>query len=511
MVGNTMHKLSQHVRGCFNMKRRRDSNSSNSSNGEQRSSSEMTIVHVSMEESRRNTRMLKQTNAVPMNYWMQSDDESDTDGAYSPNVPNKELGRAYSPNVPNKELGRAYSPNVPNKGLGSVYSPNVLSRESSFVDVLSDRSDAESDNDAVSYASDMHFMPLRSVPAPKTGRAKATNSAPVQQGRKFSRDEWEKRANQAVFGTRRSHADEASISSNDWDAQTSPAPYKAERTLTTSSQGPYPKPMTKQKSGISVRAGQIPNKLCSNALNELLFSTNEQIDGDLHDMMEDYINGRGIGNLTDDFDAIVDHAYSGFITAARAILDITKDTQTEQTNAKAPDMRRYPSSKYAGSMESLLSEIVDCYTNQTEDSGNSYAHGSWRSSHMRTSPRQSLQAEQQMDSYGIDVIKYNKEQLRRYAVTSLSKYVESQVLFSTGIENDLADKLDEAAESLRMITQQIHTLESCGTRVEANEMGALRKRAIRYRRTVKQLKADAKDASSVRRIFEMALLEVQML
>ncbi|KAJ2253724.1 hypothetical protein EV176_007420, partial [Coemansia sp. RSA 451] len=135
MVGNTMHKLSQHVRGCFNMKRRRDSNSSNSSNGEQRSSSEMTIVHVSMEESRRNTRMLKQTNAVPMNYWMQSDDESDT-------------GSAYSPNVPNKELGRAYSPNVPNKELGSVYSPNVLSRESSFVDVLSDRSDAESDNDA---------------------------------------------------------------------------------------------------------------------------------------------------------------------------------------------------------------------------------------------------------------------------------------------------------------------------------------------------------------------------
>ncbi|KAJ2501704.1 hypothetical protein GGH96_001668 [Coemansia sp. RSA 1972] len=504
VAGNTMHKLSQHVRGCFNMKRRRHSDTSNSDNGEHRSSSEMTIVHVSMEESRRNTRTLKQAqNTVPMNYWMQSDDESDACSAYSPNVPNKELGSVCSANVPNKE----YS--------GSVYSANVPSREPSYVDVLSDRSDEDvlSDNDdALSYTSETHFMPLRSVPAPKTMRAKPTNSAPTQQGRRFSRDEWEKRANQAVFGTRRSHADEASISSNDWDA---PAPYKHEHSAPPNYGTHSPKPLLKQKSGISVRAGQIPNKLCSNALNELLFSTNEQIDGDLHDMVEDYINGRGIGNLTDDFEAIVDHAYAGFITAARAILDITKDTQDEHTNkndAVPPAMRRYSSSKYAGSMESLLSEIVDCYTNQTEDTRNSYARGStWRSSHVRTSPRQSLKAEQQMDSYGIDVIKYNKEQMRRYAVTSLSKYINSQVLFSTGIENDLADKLDEAAESLRMITQQIQTLESCGTKVEANDMGALRKRAFRYRRTVKQLKVDAKDASNVRRIFEMALLEVQIL
>ncbi|KAJ2662086.1 hypothetical protein IW148_003134 [Coemansia sp. RSA 1199] len=506
VAGNTMHKLSQHVRGCFNMKRRRHSDTSNSDNGEQRSSSEMTIVHVSMEESRRNTQTLKQAHStVPMNYWMQSDDESDACSAYSPNIPSRE---------PNE------------RDRCSVYSANVPSREPSYVDVLSDRSDdAQSDNDDVlSDTSETHFMPLRSVPAPRSVRAKPAGSGSVRtDGRRFSRDEWEKRAGQAVFGSRRSHADEASISSNDaWDAQ--PAIHKQEPKLPTLNYNTgatsYPKPpMSKQKSGISVRAGQVPNKLCSSALNELLFSTNEQIDGDLHDMIEDYINGRGIGNLTDDFEAIVDHAYSGFITAARAILDITKDTQDERlsnTHEHPPAMRRYPSSKYAGSMESLLSEIVDCYTNQTEDAGNSYARGStWRTSHARTSPRQSVAAEQQMGTYGIDVIKYNKEQLRRYAVTTLSKYINSQVLFSTGIENDLADKLDEAAEALRLITQQIATLESLyGGKEQTknnNDMGALRKRAFRYRRTVKQLKIDAKDASNVRRIFEMALLEVQIL
>ncbi|KAJ2356269.1 hypothetical protein GGF43_002183 [Coemansia sp. RSA 2618] len=467
-----MHKLSQHVKGCFTMKRRRRSDTSNSDSGEQRSSSEMTIVHVSMEESRRNTQTLKETRggSVPMNYWMMSDDDDDESDA------------------------------------SSVYSDNVPSREPSYVDVLSD--------------SETNFMPLRSVPKPKnssmakeTTVPKTTNipraanipkaaSVPKSKpaGRRFSRDEWQEKAGEALFGSCRNNTGDESAESDDmWSGQATP-----------------------QVSGISLRAGQSPYKLCSSALNELLFSTNAQIDGDLHDMVEDYISGRGISNLTDDFEAIVDHAYSGFITAARAILDITEETQIEppvnvaESRNAPPALQRYPSSKYAGSMESLLNEIVDCYTHQTEDESTSYARGpSWRFSHNRTSPRQSSMAEKQMGSYGIDVIKYNKDQVRRYALTSLSKYISGQVLLSTGIENDLADKLDESAEALRMITQQISTLESLyedKSEMKNNtDLAALRKKAFRYRRSVKQLKIDAKDASNVRRIFEMALLEIQIL
>ncbi|KAJ2311897.1 hypothetical protein IWW52_005004, partial [Coemansia sp. RSA 2704] len=326
--GNPMHKLSQHVKGCFTMKRRRRSDTSTSDAGEQRSSSEMTIVHVSMEESRRNPHTLKETrgSAVPMNYWMNSDDDDDVSEA------------------------------------SSVYSNNVLSREPSYVDILSDN--------------ETEFMPLRSAPKPRdNGKAPkaASESRARSVRRRFSRDEWQEKAGEALFGSCRNHQDEDSADSDDaWDGQSTPVIHSSEPE--PRAQPPSPPKAVKQISGISLRVGQSPYTLCAGALNELLFSTNAQIDGDLHDMLEDYINGRGISNLTDDFETIVEHAYAGFITAAQSILDVAEETRGQEPvddDAVAPNapppIRRYPSNKYEGSMESLLAEIVDCYTSQTEE------------------------------------------------------------------------------------------------------------------------------------------------
>ncbi|KAJ2630939.1 hypothetical protein H4R22_002325 [Coemansia sp. RSA 1290] len=476
-----MHKLSQQMKGCFGMKRHRRSDSSFSSANEQRSSSEMTIVHVSMEESRRSAQAEKaRQHSTPMNYWAVTSDEED----------------------------------AASDGEQSVFSPNIPSREPSYIDVLTAENDQE-------------FMPLRSAPKP------AVRTRAKSQKRRFSRQEWREKTDMALFGSckvsqEQGSDSEVSIESGDaWDGRSTPVDRDSGIDPDFMLNSPPPKTV-KQISGISIREGQDPHSLCANALNELLFTTNAQIDIHLHDMLEDYINGRGISNLTDDFESIIEHTYNGFITAARSILDIAEETRDQEavdlvysTNnnlnrtASPPPIRRYASSKYAGSMESLLSEIVNCYTHQTEEETSSTRNLGWRTGANRANPRISTATESQMADFGIDVIKYNKEQMRRYAVTTLSKYISGQVLVSTGIENDLADKLDESAEALRRINQQITTLESLYKDKEEmksdTDLSGLRKRAFRYRRTVKQLKNDAKDASNVRRIFEMALLEVQLL
>ncbi|KAJ2612296.1 hypothetical protein H4S08_002765 [Coemansia sp. RSA 1365] len=446
---------------------------------------------------------------MPMNYWVTSDDESSV-----------------------------YSYSDIESECGSI--------EPSFADMLD---------------VDGNYTPLRSAPKPVELKAEINIQSPVYvespkhihtleyapQRQRYSRDEWEEKAEEALFGSCRTHrydtseqiqvADDADSTVegkygwNDMHEEPESIGSDTETELGMSSARP-PK-TTKQASGISLRAGQSPYNLCATALNDLLFTTNAQIDTDLHDMLEDYINGRGISNFTDDFDLIVDHAYAGFLTSAKSILDVTEDAtarpsmSSEHSNSTVVDnmysqsnsLRRHASSRYAGSMESLLSEIVDCYMTQTEDYRKPNAHeakGNWKYNQKHSSPRQSIALEDRMQDLGIDVVKYNKEQLRLYAVTGITKYVSGQVLLSTGIENDLADRLDETAETLRMITQQIATLESLHQQNKEmmkndRDMSALRKKAFRFKRTVKQLKVDAMDASSVRRIFEMALLEIQLL
>ncbi|KAJ2717103.1 hypothetical protein H4R19_000188 [Coemansia spiralis] len=469
-TGVKMQKLSQQVKGCLDGLKRRRRSGFSSDGSSQRSSTEMEIIHVSMEESRRLTRPPEAVAAMaPMNYWVTSDNES------------------------------------------SIYS-ECPSREPSYVDIL-DRA-----------VSSTEFTPLRSAPKPtakltakpatkptarpmtKVPRLVTITEAPkVMAERHFARDEWEERADEAVFGSHskpRQLDNEPSSESEDGSS--------------TAVDSVVPR-AARQLSGISVRAGQSPQVLCSTALSDLLFTTNAQIDSYLHDMMEDYVNGRVLTNLTDDFEAVVEHSYTGFLKAAQPILDITSETTKKpatRSSGSAPALRRYPSARYAGSMESLLSEIVDCYITQTEDTQHAAGAG-WQGSCRRASPRQSVEAEGQMATLGIDIVKYTYDQLRRYAATSISKYVSSQVLISTGIENDLTDRLDEAAEALRMSRQQQSTIEALHGDKEGMsrniDIAALRKKNIRLKRTVRQLRDDARDASNIRRIFEMALLEIQLL
>ncbi|KAJ2083073.1 hypothetical protein H4R24_001112 [Coemansia sp. RSA 988] len=462
-----------------------------------------------MELSRASTAAPRTSSSTPMNYWVTSDDES---SIYSDINIGSECGSIAPSSVDLLDIEQNYTP------LRSAPKPTKPNSE----DYMQFPVYMESPN---------HIH----------------NSDYIAQRQRYSRDEWEEKAEEALFGSCRTNrhdtsehiqvaddADSTIEGKYGWDdMREEPGGVGSETETEFGEPAVRPPKASKQASGVSLRAGQSPHNLCSTALNDLLFTTNAQIDTDLHDMLEDYINGRGISNFTDDFELIVDHAYAGFITAAKSILDVTEEatarpsTSSDHSNSTVTDhtptqpgcLRRHASSRYAGSMESLLSEIVDCYMNQTEDyrkPNTREANGNWKYSHMRSSPRQSLALEDRMQDFGIDIVKYNKEQLRRYAVTGITKYVSGQVLLSTGIENDLADRLDQTAETLRMVMQQISTLETLHQQNKEalkndRDMAGLRKKAFRFKRTVKQLRVDAMDASNVRRIFEMALLEIQLL
>ncbi|KAJ1732968.1 hypothetical protein LPJ61_001787 [Coemansia biformis] len=533
-TGAKMQKLSLQVKGCFDGLKRRRRSGFSSDGSSQRSSAEMEIIHVSMEESRRATRPPEAVaNMAPMNYWVTSDDES---SIYSCGSPSRDLSYVdildeAEPESPSEfmPLRSAPRPAPKVKAFKPVPGPGGVHRSSPRAEAPKPVPKAGAPRAVPESAAPKPVpkigapKPVPKIGAPRTASkaeaprpeaSRAESSSRVKMAvaprtakeRRFSREEWQEKADEAVFGSFRGLKQlkgARSIESDDDDDGSTATEHRVPR-------------IAKQASGISVRAGQSPNVLCTTALSDLLFTTNAQVDTDLHDMMEDYVNGRGLSNLTDDFEAVVEHAYAGFLKAAQPILEITGETTrqpAEHRNA-APSLRRYPSSRYEGSMESLLSELVDCYTTQTEESRRVTGAG-WQYSCERASTRKSAAAEDQMTMLGIDIVKYTKDQLRRYAATSIAKYISSQVLISTGIENDLADRLDSSAQTLRTALQQKSTIESLHANKEDMgnncDLAAMRKKIIRLRNAVRQLKDDARDASNIRRIFEMALLEIQLL
>ncbi|KAJ2496940.1 hypothetical protein IWW47_003711, partial [Coemansia sp. RSA 2052] len=121
-------------------------------------------------------------------------------------------------------------------------------------------------------------------------------------------------------------------------------------------------------------------------------------------------------------------------------------------------------------------------------------------------------------SFDINVVKYSKEQMRLFAITGLTKYVTNQVLLSTGIENDLIDKLEEAAEALALTMDQIEILDSLNgpdkrrrSTVDYEDVAALRMRAAQYKDTVDRIQHEAKESGCTRRIYESILAEIQSL
>ncbi|KAJ1723149.1 hypothetical protein LPJ53_002513 [Coemansia erecta] len=226
------------------------------------------------------------------------------------------------------------------------------------------------------------------------------------------------------------------------------------------------------------------------SLNELLFATNSHIESETRSLVQQCIRDfNRVSGIVENFERIVDRAYKSFAAAALAVFAVDRGDTTY------------------GSML----HIVDMYCSgkmnfQRPDSG--YIGGSAG----EDSDHSLLVLElQRLD---IPQVKYSKEQMRLYAVTGLSKYVTSQVLLSTGIENDLVDKMGDACEALDMTVRQIDILNSLGNRYVESENSdtiALRSKADTHQATIDRLRKESEEASVVRHTFETVLLRIQSL
>ncbi|KAJ2724733.1 hypothetical protein GGI07_001786 [Coemansia sp. Benny D115] len=123
----------------------------------------------------------------------------------------------------------------------------------------------------------------------------------------------------------------------------------------------------------------------------------------------------------------------------------------------------------------------------------------------------SSELSQELRRRGISEVKYSEEQMRRYAATGLCKYVTSQVLLSTGIENDLADKLAEASEGLHRTMQQIAILSEIGGEIQDADSAALHEKARLFRENMAMLAQEQDEAGRSRETFETVLLAMQEL
>ncbi|KAJ2790712.1 hypothetical protein H4R20_006969, partial [Coemansia guatemalensis] len=240
------------VKGCFSgLKRNRRSDSS-SQHG-----SPMEIIHVSMEESRRRMELSRASTVaprtssnMPMNYWVTSDDES---SVYSDSDIGSECGSIAPSFIDLLDVEQNYTP---------LRSAPRLARTHSEVHV-----ESPVYMDSLNYDHNSDYIPQR---------------------QRYSRDEWEEKAEEALFGSCRPHrhdtseqlqvaddADSTVEGKYGWgDTDEEPGSVISEAETEYGASALRPPKATKQASGISLRAGQSPHNLCSTALNDLLFTTN---------------------------------------------------------------------------------------------------------------------------------------------------------------------------------------------------------------------------------------------
>ncbi|KAJ2784955.1 hypothetical protein GGI15_002083 [Coemansia interrupta] len=324
---------------------------------------------------------------------------------------------------------------------------------------------------------------------------------------RFSRDEWQKKADLGLFGSTRSRLPKSKAS--DVTADDSEMTPVAEMPPPLQ---PHPPQLVKfpqlSDSEIDARrsVGIAPiQRSCSaessdssmsmygggiGALNELLFATNSHIEFETRSLVQQCIRDfNRVSSIVENFERTVNEAYKCFAAAALAVFAVDRGDTT------------YGS----------ISHIVDMYCSgkmkfQRPDSG--YIGGS--------AGKDSNHALLVLELQRLDIpqVKYSKEQMRLYAVTGLSKYVTSQVLLSTGIENDLVDKMGDASEALNMTVHQIDILNSLGSQYVESENSdtiALRAKADAYQATIDRLRQESEEASVVRHTFETVLLRIQSL
>ncbi|KAJ1987906.1 hypothetical protein GGI25_005543 [Coemansia spiralis] len=329
---------------------------------------------------------------------------------------------------------------------------------------------------------------------------------------RYSQDEWQEKAEEAVFGSFRTRTDK--LANAQHMPQTTRRKSKRMRKddvhettngWTISTNEPAKSPQNNSgvmESFLSLSSSTSPpfaspTDQCANALNELLFATNARVDSALHDLPQKYIDGRTIGRFARDFSAVVSQAYDDFVAAAKSVLSIATQMLEQRSQATAQ----------AGLLGTLLAEIVAGYADQAARTHTLYNDN--------YSIYSSDDLESSLNALSISIVKYSKEELRIYAATSISKYVSSQVLLSTGIENDLVDNLADNKQAMSVVMEQIKLLESMhgppDTQDPDADLEKLRRKAARWDKKIRQLQNDIEDASYIRKTFETILLEVQPL
>ncbi|KAI7825923.1 hypothetical protein BX661DRAFT_206197 [Kickxella alabastrina] len=223
-------------------------------------------------------------------------------------------------------------------------------------------------------------------------------------------------------------------------------------------------------------------------LDEILFATNARVDAETRATVRGCIDSTDVSqHILADFDSIVAKAYRDFTQTALQIL-------TKSHHSKS------------------ISEIVATYTAGQYTSGRPPPEP-LSGSMMGAAADEVGELALELHRRDISEVKYSLDQLRRYAATGLCKYVTSQVLLSTGVENDLVDKLEEAAGALSCTMDQIDILQGLdgAGAVEKEDIRALREKAAAHRRAVDRLKAEGREAGVIRETFEEVLLAIQVL
>ncbi|KAJ2908092.1 hypothetical protein GGI21_003231 [Coemansia aciculifera] len=374
-------------------------------------------------------------------------------------------------------------------------------------------SDSNSDSDNSAHTVDGQFTPQRIAPQP----------IPIAKNTNFRREEWQERTDGALFGAhrrrkqRRRLDDSPVLPSGEFLRTThsltsisfsSSASSTDMRKRLDSGVGSYhhptgPLPVRDAIGSVDLDVYQ----KCVAALNDLLFATNAQIDDDVQALIRHHLNGQSITPFIPVFEGIVSQAFADFSVAARSTLAIV-----DHSNSRPP---------FGGSTDSLLAGIVRNYTGLAIGETTAAASANKKSHNFSrdVDPLSAGSFERLLQSFGINVVKYSKEQMRLFAITGLTKYVTNQVLLSSGIENDLMDKLEEAGEVLALTMDQIDILDSLsgppnrGRRntVECDDIATLRLRAAQHKDTVDRIQLEAKDAGCTRRIYESILTEIQSL
>ncbi|KAJ1828404.1 hypothetical protein LPJ56_001133 [Coemansia sp. RSA 2599] len=363
-----------------------------------------------------------------------------------------------------------------------------------------------------------------------------SNSFPaIFEERSFSMDEWQKKVDTAVFGSSRSrsnktrrsavesaakeqssdpdmqlggqqpthcmddrqtaslHTEHAPLSQPMFQQQQQPPPLVSFPRLSSTdynmSLSPaVPSAIHRSCSGSSTISGMSTVSCGVSALNEILFATNSHIETELRSMVKQCIGDEDkVHGFVSRFERVIDRAYRDFVAAALSVIDVDNGKLTGKS----------------------VSQIIDEYGSAKRGFGRPDSGFIGGDAEDTDEHRRLVFELRQRD---ISQVKYSKEQMHLYAATGLTKYVSSQVLLSTGIENDLVDKLGEAVEDLDKTSGQLdilNSLESQYVKSESTDISMLRNKAAEIQSTIERLKLETQEAAHIRHTFETVLLEIQ--